>query len=290
MRVLADTVVLVNLVGDAEQIELLTDFGDGRQLLAREDLARRVDGRAGDDRAQRELGATLQLAAARAQALRVERERVRFEREDFRAPADLFDDAAVVRVVRLEDERGRADEVGARDGDQSARPARRDEKLERLGVGVNLDAVEGSVLLGHGAAQLRDSLGGAVVVLARRDQLGRRAGERRVYCQLRLPLHEVAVRRHEPRDRAYVGLRSRPAFCRCHTLFHSSRVCQRALRAATMPIKMKAAPTKKNVRRPAAPRATKAMPIAMKGAARCAGLAIRKPPADLLPCRLKATA
>ena len=211
----ADHVMFVDLVRDAQQVEFLTDLCDCAEFRACEDLARRVHRRTRDDRAQRIGCARFQFETARPQTLFVELQRVAVEREHLGAGVELFEDAPVIRIVRLEDERRLGGEISVGDGVEAAGRARRDDQFERLRVRVDFDAVDEPDLGRDGVAQLRRALGGTVVVLAGADHFVRRPSQRLVNRQLRLPLHQIAAWRHEPRDLTYVGFHSRR-----HLRFH----------------------------------------------------------------------
>src|SRR5262245_47089856 len=177
--------VLVDLVGDRQEIVLQAEIGNGLQLALREDLARRVIGAVEDD------GPGTRRHRA-TQAIRVERELGRLERHEHRYRAG--DDAArpVVLVERLEDD----DLVARVEHGQE----RRQHGLGRaatdrhVAVGIDVHVVERAVLPGNRLAQARRAPGDRVLMevavdcpVRRGDQLRRRREVRHALGQVHAP-------------------------------------------------------------------------------------------------------
>ncbi len=156
--------MLVDLVGDDDEIVFLRDLGDERQLLAAEDLARRVVGRV----EQQQLGARRDRGA---QLRRVERVVGRAQRDDAPLCARHRDARRVRVVVRLEGD------------DLVARTAQRDQRSrdrlgrargdEDLGIGVVVEPVEAPLVRADRVAQLGHADARRILVVARFDRVDR---------------------------------------------------------------------------------------------------------------------
>src|SRR5713101_1763358 len=164
--------VLVDLVGDRQEVVLEAEIGDGLELVAREDLAGRVIGAVEDDGAR----------AGRhrpPEPVRVEGEVRRLERDERRLGAGDHAPRPIVLVERLED-----DDLVARiqHGQQRRQHGLRRSAADcHVAVGIDLHPVELAVFLGDPLPQARRPPRDRVLVevavdrlVGRRDQLRRR--------------------------------------------------------------------------------------------------------------------
>src|SRR6185295_1781239 len=97
--------MLIDLVGDAKEIKFLTGVRDHLQFPSREYFSGGIDRSTENNGAQRKRAGILEITAPGPQFVFIQFQIRAMELQNLRTPAQLFEYATVIGIVRFEDDR-----------------------------------------------------------------------------------------------------------------------------------------------------------------------------------------